>query len=392
MVPARPRKTIAQIQLIDATDGVFDFARRLRGRLGAGVLILGDGSGGDTHQQCFSLFNGIESEWWPQWNDSDVTYWSNGVNAHRFWKANAADPYFSYFVHNIGGHDRRAWNTTPYTTHRLVLAAAQFLDAAVTHFYPIPAEPGEDIGVFDELTGGRDRQLNYLGQPLGPAVSPALAAPDRFRGSGKRFSHGFLRRIQGKGIEVAREGDAVRIATTDPDANTLRFTIWSGDIDGEDLTVSFTAHAAPWAGYPAKVARRTTVSVSTDAKPKWNATFVNTRPFAPRLYFHNVQGPKVGLRFEVEGAEPIWLSKITTHAHAHADATYRLFENGLVLANPSDAPYEFDVRQIAPAVRYRRLRGSSQQDPATNNGQVVGDTVTLAPRDGLFLVRIEPGE
>ena len=98
----------------------------------------------------------------------------------------------------------------------------------------------------------------------------------------------------------------------------------------------------------------------------------------------------MGLRFEVEGAGPIWLSKITTHAHA--DATYRLFENGLVLANPSDAPYEFDLRQTAPGVRYRRLRGSSQQDPVTNNGQLVGDTVTLAACDSLFLVRIKPGE
>jgi hypothetical protein len=31
-------------------------------------------------------------------------------------------------------------------------------------------------------------------------------------------------------------------------------------------------------GYPVEVARRMTVSVPTDAKPKWNATFVNTRP------------------------------------------------------------------------------------------------------------------
>jgi acyl-CoA reductase-like NAD-dependent aldehyde dehydrogenase len=57
-----------------------------------------------------------------------------------------------------------------------------------------------------------------------------------------------------------------------------------------------------------------------------------------------------------------------------------------------NAEYDFDLRKIAPGVRYRRLRGSSQQDPTTNNGRPVGDTVTLAPRDGLFLVRIKPGE
>jgi len=370
--------------------GVFEFCRRLRERLGDNVLIMGDGSAGPGHQRCFSLLNGIESEWWPQWDDVDVTYWSNGINAHRFWKANAARPYFSYFVHKIGGHDRKVWNATPYSRHRLVLAGAQFVDAAVTHFFPVPAEPGEALGVFDELRKGRDRELNYLGKPLGPAVSLALAAPDRFHGSGKRFSYGFPKRIQGKDIKVIREGEAVRITSTNPDGEKLRFTIWSGDIDGEDLTVSFTARAASWTGYPAEVARRMTVSVSTDAKPKYCATFVNTRPFSPRLYFRNVKGPKVGLRFEVEGSEPIWLSDITSHAHA--DATYRLFENGLVLANPSDASYEFDLGEISPGVGYRRLRGSSRQDPTTNNGQPVGDTVTLGPRDGLFLVRIKPGE
>lgn len=369
--------------------GVLDFARRLRKRLGDDVLILGDGGADDTHQRCFSLFNGIESEWWPQWNDTDITYWSNGVNAHRFWQANAADPHFSYFVHKIGGHDRRAWNAVPYTTHRLILAAAQFLDAAVTQFFPIPPEPGEEVGVFDELRNGRDRQLNYLGQPLGPAVSLALAAPDRFHGGGKDFSHGFLTRIQGKDVEVSQQGDAVRIATSDPDATSLKFTIWSGDVENEDLTVNFTARAAPWTGYPAEVARRMTVTVSTGATPKSNAAFVNTRPFAPRLFFRNVQGPRVGLRFEVEGPEPIWLSGITTHAHA--DATCRLFENGLVLANPSDAPYDFDLSEIAPGVRFRRLHGSSQQDPGTNNGQLAGDTVTLAARDGLFLVKVDAG-
>ena len=63
-----------------------------------------------------------------------------------------------------------------------------------------------------------------------------------------------------------------------------------------------------------------------------------------------------------------------------------------MLANPSDSSYEFDLSTISPGIRYRRLRGSLQQDPTTNNGKPVGDTVTLAARDGLFLVRVESGE
>ena len=95
------------------------------------------------------------------------------------------------------------------------------------------------------------------------------------------------------------------------------------------------------------------------------------------------------LRFEFEGSQPVFLERLS--ARARPDLVYRVFEHGVVLANPSDRPATFDLDQLTPGRLYRRLPGSPRQDPQTNNGQPVGKTVTIPPLDGLFLARVTDG-
>ncbi len=116
-------------------------------------------------------------------------------------------------------------------------------------------------------------------------------------------------------------------------------------------------------------------------------TWVNDQPFSSSYFFQHVKTPEVDVTFDVEGGEPILLHSVT--AYAHADAVCRIFERGLVLANPSHAPYVFDLEELSPGRRYRRIQGSANQDTETNNGRRVGNTVVLGERDGLFLQRIE---
>jgi hypothetical protein len=76
-------------------------------------------------------------------------------------------------------------------------------------------------------------------------------------------------------------------------------------------------------------------------------------------------------------------------AHSATNAIYREFENGVVFANPSTRPYTFDLGDLLPGASFRRLQGSERQDPQTNDGQPLGEKLTLEPKDGLFVVRID---
>ena len=116
-------------------------------------------------------------------------------------------------------------------------------------------------------------------------------------------------------------------------------------------------------------------------------TWVNDKPFTSSFYFRHIKTEKVDLSFTIESSEPVAIESITTHAHP--DAMYRVFQKGLVLANPSRNPYTFDLKAITPGRKYRRLQATKHQDSMANTGQPVGNTVTLGERDALFLVRTE---
>ena len=116
-------------------------------------------------------------------------------------------------------------------------------------------------------------------------------------------------------------------------------------------------------------------------------TWVNDRMFRSGFYYRHIRSDEVDLSFAIEGKQSVTLRSVT--AHAHPDAIYRVFEGGIVLANPSLKPYTFDLDQISPGRQYRRFKATPQQDLKTNNGRPVGKTVTLGERDALFLARMK---
>lgn len=124
---------------------------------------------------------------------------------------------------------------------------------------------------------------------------------------------------------------------------------------------------------------------AADTPPQGSMTWLNDRPFESTFFFRGIKSPKVNLALRIEGPEPVTIERLT--AHAAADAMYRLFEHGLVLANPGLSPYTFDLHAISPDRSYVRLRATPGQDAATNSGRPVAGKVTLEPRDALFLIR-----
>ncbi|MBM4044166.1 MAG: hypothetical protein FJ279_03560 [Planctomycetes bacterium] len=120
-------------------------------------------------------------------------------------------------------------------------------------------------------------------------------------------------------------------------------------------------------------------------KPVRFMTWVNDADFTSGFYFSDIRSSQVDLEFIVESSEPVWLRDLA--AYAHPDATYREFERGLVVANPSPRPYTFDLERLFPGKRFRRLKATANQDTKTNDGSAVAGRLTLEPKDALFLIR-----
>lgn len=119
--------------------------------------------------------------------------------------------------------------------------------------------------------------------------------------------------------------------------------------------------------------------------PAHSMSWANDRTFTSTFYFRDVRSPTVDLTLSLDGPEAFTLSALTVHAQP--DVMYRVFEHGLVLANPSHRPFTFDPSALTPGRQYRRLTGVASQDPRANNGEPVTGPLTLGERDAIFLLR-----
>lgn len=249
--------------------GVVEFARQLRARLGPDRILQGDGAlgpGGSRSQRAFHLFNGIESEGWPNLNDWDFDDWSGGLNRHAFWQANAHPPAFSYVNHKwvepVPGQPGEHKNPqVPFARHRLVFAAGQFTDAMICYSFQPPGRPGGQIGIWDEFVGGAAGKPGWLGKPEGEAVHGAAAAPDCLGGIGVPAGEALAARIFGKAKAKATDG-GVLVSPADADGGETVFTIRDVPVTGKDLVVFLTLKGEPRRGYPREMARFAEVGVS----------------------------------------------------------------------------------------------------------------------------------
>lgn len=128
---------------------------------------------------------------------------------------------------------------------------------------------------------------------------------------------------------------------------------------------------------------RAGVPESEVTPPRVLMTWMNAKPFASSFYFRGLRSKRVDLTFHIEGGESVTLRALT--AHAASDAQYRLFEHGVVLANPGHAPVTFSLAGLAPGRAFRRIHGTAGQDLEANSGEPVGASLTLGPLEGLFL-------
>ncbi len=385
--------------------GVLSFFEQLRLRLPDKVLVA-DGHVPAESQRAFGLLNGMESEGYPDKYDFILDHLSKGENMFGYWKANSASPSLNFVNFRYKQKNPAIARNTfvepnltedrSYEKMRLALASSLFTDTATTFVMLwLPpdvtwTETGTNVRICDELCKGTEQERHWLGQPLRPAVHLAAAAPDLFGGEGQSWSGAFVGRFEGDGIAFSRQaaGPTMAVALTGSGAG-MSFALPGVEVPGADLFVSLRLRAEPLGSFPASVPRRVDLGAATPgaavAPQNWEFTWAGTDPFEASFYFQNVGPGTVDLSFEVEGARPVYLERMT--AHSATDGRYREYEGGIVFANPSTRSCTFGLNALFPGASLRRIRGSATQDPATNNGSLLGGQLVLPPKDGLFVTR-----
>jgi hypothetical protein len=404
--------------------GVYQFIKALRERL-PGKLILADGQEPKESQRGFGHLNGMESEGLPDKYDVRLDHLSRGENFFGYWKENSAPPSFNFMNFRYKQTRPMRWRNTfiepnlsedrSYEKMRLALATTLFTDSAFTYGgreQALPPEvvwretPGVDpvrVRVFDELWKGTEQVQHWLGQPRGPAVhlatrdaeDPTLETPDLFDGRGESWPALFIEeRFVGEGVSFSREGTetepvlVIRNALSERPPS-MSFMLPSIEVPDKDLLVSLRLRAEPLEVFPTPVPRRVDVYAvpagegltSTNKEFTW----VGRKPFDASFYYQNVGPGTVDLKFWVEGEQRVYFESLK--AHSATDGRYREYEGGVVFANPSTRSYTFNVGTLFPGVTLRRIRGSANQDPITNDGSLLGDKLTLSAKNGLFVVR-----
>ncbi|MCF7854755.1 MAG: hypothetical protein K9N51_08160, partial [Candidatus Pacebacteria bacterium] len=289
---------------------------------------------------------------------------SGGMNRHKFWLENCFPPAFNYVKYDP--------DVFQPNLHRLGYAAAVLTDTAISSSEK--PRDGFDIHEWDELRAGELNQWNWLGRPLGPVQHLARQQPNLLQGVDlSSLITTSAAKVDGpSGLELTGNGDDIEFSLDVP-----------GHLLGEDLTIFIALSADPIAGYPAT--RNRLFELTDTVGDKVVMSWAGTKPFEAGFYFKDLNAAQLGA--EIESSERLMLHSVT--AHAHPDICYRIFENGVVIANPSLDPFTFDVSALLPGMNLQHLEAHRNQDDTVNTGLPAGDQIQLPAKDAVFLIRQE---
>ena len=352
------------------THGVEAFFRKLREALPE-KLIMADSGG--ISQRSLRYLNGMETEGFPELKDMEFNYWSTAINYHRFWDNRSAMPRFHY-----GLMKYLRWAQPPEISDSRLIMAGTTLHGAAVPIGRLPDKP--TYFVYDEILGGHLDQKGWLGKPVGGARRIGLESDILPVGG---WNSGNAR--------ISQNGKITRMERKSDKVIDLRFSLGQVDHPGGDMLVHLEVAADHRKGYPAGYYRELFLELSGTLEPPRHiqetsyASPVDQTPFSPVFYLKDVPQGSWNLDFIVEGGEPIAISHVSVHAGS--DLTVREYENGVVLANPSQAPRTFHLDELFPGERFTRLRATDGQDASVNTGSPVRETLEVNGLDAIFLVK-----
>jgi len=375
--------------------GSYGFGVKIRNAI-PGRIITFDGNG-STWPRLHRLFNGMESEGFCHYNDRYNKDWGSALNWWQYTtKWNTREYPYLFCTPKVEdlpeGEDRRPFdlmNNAAGCILGITMLHNQVIDPAGTKWV-------DDQHAMDEFRRGVDKVFQWLGAPAGAIIRPALTSPDILAGAGLPAS-GWT--STDSSVSVVAEPQGIRISG-DPSSHSSRATMsvsYSGiTIPEGDLVIRFEAMGDAFTHFPTDVARYIKVTVTGRQASDWNydeqQAIFTAGEFTENAVFYRGAGAPGGstvtLNLSIEGTNDVILRNFSVHNAT--DVLLREFENGVVLCNPSENPYTFDLASYFPGKSFVHIQGQSYDDPITNDGSQVGSTVELASHSGLFLRRIVP--
>ncbi len=365
--------------------GVHQYIKTQREKLdeiNPGILFMADA--GHKTQHSFGYLNGIESEGFHLWAN---------INTHFFWNANARKPRFSYINHKFKNTDGDF-----YPKQRVALSAAMYAGSAVAQYVPQPPRnPNGTVGIWDEFVKGKDNERGWMGKPLAKAVH--LVEKEKDILNGKKLSDDVLNKLHFVNCKATLKNGTIKL-TGDTNQHDLKIIIQNVTLPTKEFNLAITCRCEPKEGFDPEYGRKMWIrptdengkSLLSDYEWYWHTkdrrfAYMNNKSFTNYILFEDTKSTKANIEIRFISHEPVYIKAISLYAAG--DPMYREFENALVITNPGNHEYTFNLAEISPGKRYQRIHGTIYQDPETNNGKPVGDEITLSKHDALFLVKAD---
>lgn len=390
-------------------NGQFLLHKELRTRLDPDLLIASSASGVPDTQRSFLWLDGCHYEFFP---DLSCAFdgWSTGLNNLAFYDSRTSDKKFDLVTLRTcpnagagGPHlNRLAMALGTMSESIIGFSAENVFQVEIEEPPSCPQDPLDiNFPIPDEIRGGCLQQKNWLGMPMGPMVRPGLDAPDLLGGIGAPPSLPLLAHFTSSEATISlvqlgfgASNRALQFVPVIP-APIDSPAGWSASfedldellpIEDDDLLVSFEIRGqlipdADGIAMPRVLGIH--LGQSSSVEPLY--TFFDGQWFSASFYWRGPSQSELEFEFERLG----WVQLRNFEVRAAADVALREYENGLILANPSDEPYSFaaEIAQLGWSPGFSRIAGYMTPDVNDGSSFTSPSPQSVPARDALFLLR-----
>lgn len=361
--------------------GMLALLKALRQTLGPDRIILADGHH-SSNQRAAQWLNGMESEGIVTHKDSykDI---AKTINLFSYYTRHSHAPQVNFTlpkdntVTDLAMEDRISRYGLAVTTVLGALTSHNILRVGRTQSEGLKNKPKPAL-IADELIAGKLGQKRWLGSPVGPMQLLGMETPN------------LIPDLDSERIaQTATAGPQTALSST-PSSFTFSseklpsMTLSSIPFASGDAIITFEARTSGSLYYGPEIPTRIHISTPNASHEHYeepNRALAGPDDWQPIIaYFREIAPGE--LEFTISGDGPGWIAIRNLQLRNAPLGLLRHYEHGTVAANLSTR----DLTISLEGKTLKRLQATDSQNTEVNNGEPVGDEITLKPISGIFLI------